>query len=344
MPRHRDRRVRLAAALLATVLGTAGLAGCGRDDDRLVIYSGRIRGVMTPLLTQFAADTGIRVTVRYDTPAQLADRLDDEGADTDADVFISPSPGPVAALDAAGRFDELPDDVLALASGNDTSSDGTVVGVSGRVRTLIYNTDLLEPEDLPDSVFDLVDDELAGQVALAPGTASFQDFVTVLRQQAGDDGAAAWLQGMADGGPPIFPDTTTMIEAVGRGEVLMGLVNSGDSLAIKVDDPEIPVENHFFPDRDPGSSLLAMAASIVTGSDRPDEAQRLVEWLLSDDAQQYLAETTFDYPLAADAAADAQLPPLDEVAPARVDLTALAADDDGGTSSAQLIDESGLGG
>jgi iron(III) transport system substrate-binding protein len=340
--------------LLTTVLAAASLAGCGRDDDRLVIYSGRIRSVMTPLLEQFAADTGIQVTVRYDTPARLAERLDDEGADTEADdteadVFISPSPGPVASLDAAGRFDPLPDDVLALASEADTAGDpdATVVGVSGRVRTLIYNTDLLEPEDLPASVFDLVDDEFAGQVALAPSTASFQDFVTVLAQQAGEDEAAAWLQGMADGGPPIFPDNTSMIEAVGRGEVLMGLVNSGDSLAIKVDDPEIPVENHFFTDGDPGSPLLAMTASIVAGSDRPAEAQRLVEYLLSSNAQQYLAEQSFDYPLAADATPDAQLPPLEEVAPARVDLAGLGEGDDGsgdGSSSAQLIDESGLGG
>jgi iron(III) transport system substrate-binding protein len=341
-----SRRWRGLLALLAVaMLAGAGLTGCGRDEDRLVIYSGRFRTVMTPLFEQFAADTGIEVEVRYDTPAHLAERIDEQGADTDADVFISPSADAVAFLDHADRLDPLPDDLAGLvADPADAAADTTSVGFSGRVRTLVYNTDLLEPEDLPDSVFDLVDDELAGQVALAPATASFHDFVTALRQQAGEDEAAAWLAGMADGGPPIFPDNQTMIEAIGRGEVLMGLVNHADPWVIKVDDPAIPVDNHYFPDGDAGSPLLAMTASIVSGTDHPDEAQQLIEWLLSADGEQFLTDQTFEYPLGTGASlpeTDEPIPPLDEVAPARVDLAAV--DDDLG-ATARLIDESGLDG
>jgi iron(III) transport system substrate-binding protein len=337
-------------ALVAVgALTAGGLAGCSRDDDRLVVYSGRYRTVMTPLLEQFAADTGIEVEVRYDTPAHLAERIDEQGAETDADVFVSPSADAVAFLANADRLDPLPDAIVESVAdpsdaAADSSGDTTSVAFSGRVRTLIYNTDLLEPEDLPASIFDLVDDELAGQVALAPGTASFELFVTALRQQAGEDEAAAWLAGMADGGPPIFPDDQTMIEAIGRGEVLMGLVNHADPWVIKVDDPTIPVDNHYFAAGDPGSPLLAMTASIVAGTDRPDEAERLVEWLLSEAGQRSLSDATFEYPLAADAAlpdTDEPIPPLDEVAPARVDPAAVS--DDLG-ASARMIDESGLGG
>ncbi len=333
-------------ALLAVATLTAtGLSACGRDDDRLVIYSGRVRTAMTPVFEQFAADTGIKVEVRYDTPAHLAERIDEQGADADADVFISPSADAVAFLDDADRLEPLPGGVVGLvADPSDVAADTTSVGLSGRVRTLVYNTDLLEPEDLPESVFDLVDDELAGQVALAPGTASFQDFVTALRQQAGEDEAAAWLAGMADGGPPIFGDNQTMIEAIGRGEVLMGLVNHADPWVIKVDDPTIPVDNHYFPDGDAGSPLLAMTASIVSGTDRADEAHQLIEWLLSADGQQFLTDQTFEYPLGTGASlpgTDEPVPPLDEVAPDRVDLAAV---DDDLAATARLIDESGLGG
>jgi iron(III) transport system substrate-binding protein len=331
-----------AIALALVLGGSVALAGCGGGGgDRLVVYSGRTSNLITPLLEQFSDETGIEVDVRYDDSANLALLIDEEGDRSPADVFISQSPGAVGFLDANDRLATLPDDVVAAVPEGDAATDGRWVGLSGRVRTLVYNTDLVDPDDLPDSVLDLTGDQFAGQVALAPTNGSFQDFVTVLRHGIGEDEAAAWLEGMADGGPPTFGDNTAIVEAVGRGEVPMGLVNHYYAFVAKADDPDLPVENHYFPEGDYGSTLLVTAASMVEGADKPEEAQRLIEFLLSAEGQEYFADETFEYPLASAAEPNEALPPFDEISKTRVDLTTLGGDLQ---STAQLIEEGGLNG
>jgi iron(III) transport system substrate-binding protein len=332
----------LVAAIGVAVLGASTLAGCGGDDeDRLVVYSGRTSNLINPLLEQFSEETGTPIDVRYDDSANLALLIGEEGDRTPADVFISQSPGAVGFLDEAGQLTELPEDVIEMVPEGDAAADGGWVGLSGRVRTLVYNTDLVDPADLPDSVLDLTAPEYAGQVALAPTNGSFQDFVTVLRTELGEEEATAWLEGMAAGDAPTFNNNTAIVEAVGRGEVPMGLVNHYYAFVAREEDPDLPVENHFFAEGDYGSTLLVTAASVLAQSDQGEDAEALVEFLLSAEAQGYFAEETFEYPLASGAEPDPALPPLEEVAPTRVDLGELGG---GLAATTELIDASGLNG
>lgn len=335
------RRTRSAVGWLVTIgLAAPALGACSSGgDDRLVVYSGRTENLVGPLLEDFSEETGIGIDVRYGDSADLALLIDEEGDRTPADVFISQSPGAVGYLDAAGRLGALPDDVVELVPEGDAAADGSWVGLSGRVRTLVYNTDLVEPADLPASVLDLTDATYAGQVAVAPTNGSFQDFVTVLRHELGDDEARAWLDGIAAGDPPTFDNNTAIVEAVGRGEVPMGLVNHYYAFRARAEAPDLPVENHFFPDGDFGSSLLVTAASVVEGTDAGDDAERLVEFLLSDQAQEFFSEETFEYPLAGDAPPNPALPPFEEISKTRVELDELGG---GLEATTAMIDESGL--
>ena len=330
------------AAVAVMVLGAGALAGCGGDDgDRLVVYSGRTSNLVNPLLEQFSEDTGTPIDVGYDDSANLALLIDEEGDRTPADVFISQSPGAVGFLDEGGHLAELPEDLVAMVPEGDAAADRGWVGLSGRVRTLVYNTELVDPADLPESVLDLTGAEYAGQVALAPTNGSFQDFVTVLRTELGDEEAATWLEGMAAGDAPTFTNNTAIVEAVGRGEVPMGLVNHYYAFVARDDDPDLPVENHFFSEGDYGSTLLVTAASVLAQSDQGEDAEALVEYLLAADAQEYFAAETFEYPLASGASPEPELPPLDEVAPTRVDLGELGG---GLAATTEMIDASGLNG
>ena len=335
------RRARSAVGWLVAIgLAAPALGACSSGgDDRLVVYSGRTENLVGPLLEDFSEETGIGIDVRYGDSADLALLIDEEGDRTPADVFISQSPGAVGYLDAAGRLGALPDDVVELVPEGDAAADGSWVGLSGRVRTLVYNTDLVEPADLPASVLDLTDATYAGQVAVAPTNGSFQDFVTVLRHELGDDEARAWLDGIAAGDPPTFDNNTAIVEAVGRGEVPMGLVNHYYAFRARAEAPDLPVENHFFPDGDFGSSLLVTAASVVEGTDAGDDAERLVEFLLSDQAQEFFSEETFEYPLAGDAPPNPALPPFEEISKTRVELDELGG---GLEATTAMIDESGL--
>jgi iron(III) transport system substrate-binding protein len=322
-------------ALAAPALGACSSGG----GDRLVVYSGRTENLVGPLLEDFSEESGVKIDVRYGDSADLALLIDEEGDRTPADVFISQSPGAVGYLDAAGRLSELPADVIDLVPEGDAAADGGWVGLSGRVRTLVYNPDLVDAETLPESVLDLTEPQYAGQVALAPTNGSFQDFVTVLRHELGDDEAQAWLDGMAAGDPPTFDNNTAIVEAVGRGEVPMGLVNHYYAFRALDEDPDLPVQNHFFPDGDYGSTLLVTAASIVEGTDAGDDAEELVEFLLSDEAQTFFSDETFEYPLAGDATPNEALPPFEEISKTRVDLDELGG---GLEATTAMIDESGL--
>lgn len=331
------KRLTMAVAALG-LLGPV-LGACSSGDEALVVYSGRTENLVGPLLDEFADESGVDIQVRYGDSADLALLIDEEGDRSPTDVFISQSPGAVGFLAGEGRLGELPGEVVELVPEGDAAADGTWVGLSGRVRTLVYNTDLVDPADLPASVLDLTGEAYAGRVALAPTNGSFQDFVTVMRDQLGDDETRAWLDGMAANDPPTFDNNTAIVEAVGRGEVPMGLVNHYYALRARAEDPDLPVENHFFPEGDLGSTLLVTAASIVEGTDKADDARALIEFLLSEDAQRFFSEETFEYPLAEGAEPNPALPPFAEISATRVDLDELGG---GLAATTEMIDESGL--
>src|SRR3546814_9971783 len=75
---------------------------------------------------------------------------------------------------------------------------------SARARVVVYNTERLSEDDLPDSILDFTDPEWSGRLGWAPTNGSFQAFVTALRVLEGEDGARAWLEGIQANNPAVF--------------------------------------------------------------------------------------------------------------------------------------------
>jgi iron(III) transport system substrate-binding protein len=327
----RARRLLVVPALAALAL-VVTLAGCTQDDGtRITVYSGRQADLIQPLLEQFSdfkpGDSG-----------ELALLIEQEGDASPADVFLSQSPGAMGFLDAAGRLRPLPEDVLDLVPEAYRAPDGDFVGVSGRVRTLVYNTEALAEDELPASVLDLTDPAWEGRVGVAPENASFQDFVTALRSEIGDDATQAWLDGLA-ANARTYANNQAIVEAVGRGEIEVGLVNHYYNVRALQNDPDVPSQNHFFPTDDPGSLLILSTAGVVNTSEHVPEAERLVAFLLSEQAQRYFADETFEYPLAPGVAPAEGVVPLEEIAPAQVDTALYGA---GFEQTLAMIDQAGF--
>jgi iron(III) transport system substrate-binding protein len=333
-------RIREIATVIGVALAGSVLASCSTGStDALTVYSGRDQELIEPLIDDFEEETGIDVEIRYGDSADLALLIDTEGDNSPADLFLSQSPGAIGYLDGKDRLRPIDDGVIGLAQERFRADDGRWAGVSGRVRVLVYNTDLVDKADLPTSVFDMTDPKYRGKVALAPANSSFQDFVTAMRELEGDERTREWLDGMHANDARAYASNTPIVEAVSRGEIPMGLVNHYYLEQARSEDPGVPAENYFFGDGDVGSLILVTAAGVLDTADDPADAERLLEFMLSADAQRYFAEETFEYPLAQGVEPPPSLKDLGSVESPPIDLDSLGG---GLERTRQLIAESGL--
>lgn len=330
---------RLLTPVLVLLLVALALSACSSGDDELVVYSGRGQNLIGPLLEDFAAETGTPIAVRYGDSSDLALLLAEEGEATDADVFLSQNPGAVAFVGDQGLLAALPDDVLELVDPRFRSSNDRWVGLSGRQRVLVYNQDLVEASELPGSVFDLTGERYRGRVAVAPPNGSFQDFVSAMRLVEGEERTRQWLEGLVANDVRTYPNNNSIVDAVARGEVPMGLVNHYYNLRFLAEDPDLPSVNHRFGDGDIGALLIAASISVIEGTDQPEAAQRLVEFMLGQEAQEFYRDQTFEYPLARAVEPVEGLPSLDELETPDVDIDALGSELQ---STVELIESSGL--
>lgn len=293
----------------------------------LTVYSGRSEELVAPLLEQFETDTGITVNARYGDTAELAALiLEESDADqVQADVFFAQDAGALGAVADAGLFATLDDAVLERIDPRFRDDEARWTGVSGRARVLAYSTDRLSESDLPASITELTDPVWSGRIGWAPTNASLQAFVTAFRQLEGEDAARAWLEGIVANEPVVYESNTTAVEGVAAGEVDLALVNHYYLMRLLTENgPGYPVANHFLPGGDLGSLVNIAGAGILASSQRADAAAQFVDYLLSDDAQTYFAEQTYEYPLVEGIAADERLPGLDEIESPDIDLNDLA--------------------
>ena len=341
---------KLIALLLTALLVTAA---CGDDDsqarspedegavDSITLYSGRDEELISPILEGFTAATGIDVEARYGGSAELALQIQTEGGSSPADVFISQSPGALSLLAGEDRLVTLSDELVDLVDPGFAASDNTWVGLTGRARVIVYNSELVDEADLPTSILDLTDPRYSGQVGVAPTNGSFQDFVTAMRNELGDDATAEWLAGMASNDAPNYPKNSAIVEAVGRGEIQMGLVNHYYNLRALEADPGVPSANHFLPADDVGSLVIVTGGGVLSSSDTPNASQQLLTYLLSSEAQASFASETQEYPLLPEVAAPEGLPALVGLAVDTIDFDLLGG---GLTGTIDLIRDSGIEG
>ena len=327
-------------SLLSALIFVSALPALTQDEPDLTVYSGRNESLIGPLLEQFSDDTGIQVEVLYGGTSAVANQILTEGENSPADVFIAQDGGALGALAAANMLAELPDETLErVIDPAFVSPDGVWVGLSGRARVLVYGPELLEEMELelPESILELTDEAWQGMVGWAPTNASFVSNVTAMRVLLGDEETADWLAAMIANDVQAYPKNTPIVQAVIDGEIAAGLANHYYLFRFLAEDPESPARLHFFPGGDLGSLINVAGAAILGSSDQPDEALELLNYLLSDSAQEYFAETTFEYPLVDSVETSVDLPSLSEIEAPAIDLSDL--DDLQGTL--EMIEESG---
>lgn len=326
--------------VLLLIFGMSNVPIMAQESEILTIYSGRNESLIGPLLEQFTEDTGIAAEILYGGTSAVANQILTEGENSPADVFIAQDGGALGALAAEDMLQALPDNILArVAVPAFVSPDGVWVGLSGRARVLVYNPESLEENglELPQSILDLTGEDWTGMVGWAPANASFVSNVTAMRVLLGDEAAAQWLGDMIANGVHSYPKNTPIVQAVIDGEIVVGLVNHYYLFRFLAEDPDITAALHFFPGGDAGSLVNVAGAAILKTSDQPELALALLEYLLSDSAQEYFAAKTYEYPLVESVEPSVDLPALADIEAPEIDLSDL--DDLQGTL--EMIEDSG---
>ncbi|CRK58299.1 Ferric iron ABC transporter, iron-binding protein [Alloactinosynnema sp. L-07] len=323
------RSTRLAAAVLAAVLGTT-LAACGDDagsgGPTLTVYSGRNEGLVKPLLDKAEKAIGAKVEIRYGDTAALAGQISEEGDKSPADVFFSQDAGALGALSSAGRLDKLPQTVLDAAAEQWRAADGTWVATSLRSRVVVYDPDKIAEAELPKGIDDLLDPKWKGKIGFAPSNASWQAFVTAIRVLRGEDGAKTWLEKFKANEPQKFENNLKIRDAVDEGKLPMGLSNHyyWFEKARQVGIDKMRAKLHYIKGDDPGSLVNAAGVGVLKLSKNKELANKFAEFLLSEESQRYFADKTAEYPVRAGVTStEHKLVPLSELQPPTLKLADL---------------------
>ena len=289
----------------------------------LTIYSGREEDLVGPIIEQFSKATGIDVGVKYGKNSELIATIREEGGNSPADIFFGSDPGALGAI--SDRFIRLPDSILSQVDTPFRARDGKWVGISGRARVIVYNTDRLSEADLPDSIFDFTDPKWKGRIGWAPTNGSFQAMVTAMRVIEGEERTRQWLEGIKANDPKEFPKNTPIVAAAGTGEIDVGLVNHYYLFRFLQEEGEsFAARNYYLKGGDPGATVLAAGAGILDTSDNVETAEKFLEFMLSTVAQQYFASQTFEYPLVEGVKTQRGLVSLSDIEVPDVDLSRLS--------------------
>jgi len=204
----------------------------------------------------------------------------------------------------------------------------------------MFNTDLVSPDELPSSIYDLTDPKWKGQVAAAGSTnGSMQAHIAAMRQLIGEDATQAWLEGLLANDVTFFGGHTDVRKAVGSGEFKLGLVNHY-YYHLQLDEGS-PV-GVVYPDQAEGQIGLitnAIAAGIVNGAKNLTAARLFMDFLISPDGQRLFAESNFEYPLLPGVSLRAGVQPLKEFRLAQVDVAQASLDFD---ATFDLIERVGM--
>lgn len=294
------------------------------------VYSGRGEALVGPLLS-YIEDRydGLDLRVRYSGSTDLVNKILTEGSNSPADVFYSVNAGSLGALAERGRTHTLPDRVTKLVPAEFRDDKARWTGTSGRARTVPYNTDTFDASDIPDSIYAFPKQaKFRDVMGWAPSYGSFQAFVTAMRILKGRQRTKRWLKAMLDHGISSYPDEFAIAQAVADGELSAGFGNHYYTLRVLDGRPHAPIDIAFT-ENDAGAIFnVAGAATMDTASD-VTLASNFVMHLLSAEAQEYFATTTFEYPLISGVQpvqpGSIELPAIDQLnPPANLDLSQLA--------------------
>ena len=298
------------------------------DTRKVTIYVSTDRPFAEPVLQAYEKNAGVKVDAVYDTEETkstgLANRLIAEKARPQADVFWSNEPVRTLVLKRNAVLAPYVSDATTSIPAAFKDPEGFWTGFSARMRVIAFNTKLVSPADVPKSIFDLADSKWKEQVAIADprfGTTSFH--VAAIYTMIGDQKADDLLHKLNANGVKVVDGNSGVRDMVARGEVKVGLTDTDDANVAIKDKLSLAM---VFPDREGiGVPVMPNMVSLIAGAPHPEEAKKLIDFLLSAESERMLAKSdAVQIPLRPGVEAPPSLPALDSIRPMTLDYQRVA--------------------
>ncbi|MHB9005487.1 MAG: extracellular solute-binding protein [Limisphaerales bacterium] len=284
----------------AVALALGLVVGCDRRESgpgRVVLYTSLNEPTARPVIDAFEARTGIRVDLRSDTERDktigLVQTLLAERGRPRADVFWNSETAQTIRLKQEGILEAFdpPPATAARIPAHYRDSENVWFGFAARARVLIVNTNLVRPDEMPTSIHDLVDPRWRGRAALVrPVTGTTLTHLTALFETLGESAANAFLDGVRDNECALPPGNGRLAQLVGLGQIHFGLTDSSDYRLVRAEGHPVTA---VYPDQQGiGTLVIPNTVALIRGGPHPVEARRLIEFLLSDEAETLLARHT----------------------------------------------------
>jgi iron(III) transport system substrate-binding protein len=309
--------------ILSAVLACAALAlsACGSSTtggSTITLYNGQHEQTTAALVAAFEKQTGITVAVRSGDEAELGNQIMQEGSSSPADVFYTENTPVLEALRERGLLAAVAPSTLAAVPSRYDSAQGDWVGVSARVSALVYNTSLLAPSQLPNSILELAEPKWNGKVGFAPSETDFQPLITSIVKLDGAAVAERWLRGLQANGK-LYPDNETVVAQVNNGESAIGPINHyyWYRLRAEVGQGAMRSALHYYAAGDPGDLVNVSGAGVLRSSSHKAAAQAFLAFLVSHTGQETIAHShSYEYPLRPGVAPAPGLRPFAQLRPA----------------------------
>lgn len=290
------KRATLIAILL--VLFTILPQLVAANDKEIVVYSARKEHLIKPLFDAYTQKTGIKIKYITGKEGALLERLKAEGKNTPADMLITVDAGNLWQAAQEGVLQPVDSEILTQAIPEKLRDpQNNWFGLSVRARTIVYNTEKVNPADL-NSYEDLSSDRWNGKLILRTSKKVYnQSLVASLIAEHGEEEAArivsGWVQNLA---AAPFSNDTKALEAVAAGLGEITVVNTYYFGRLMKEKPELPLAI-FWPNQDSGGVHMNVSgAGIVAHADNKEGAQKLLEWLAGEEAQASFAGLNMEFP------------------------------------------------
>jgi len=270
------------------------------------IFSARHYDSDIQLYEKFTNKTGIKVNIVSGKDKALQKRITEEGADCIADLYITADAGRLGAFQAKGMFQKAINsskNIKAAVPENFRSNYWT--GIAKRARIMYYSPERVSANELNGMTYEgLADPKWKGRIVIRKSNNVYnQSLVASLVQNNGKNPTAKWAKGVvANMARDSKGNDRAQILAVAAGEADLAVANTY-YLALMLSGKKGPEQQEaakkvkpFFPNQqDRGTHMNISGGGVLTHAPNRVNAIKLLEFLLTKEAQEHIVNNTFEY-------------------------------------------------